>query len=52
MIAFETALRLLCKNLTKEKKDGSVKKMTDTGKEMTKVDVDVKMPKMENKKKV
>ena len=40
------------KTLTKEKKDGSVKKMTDTGKEMTKVDVDVKMPKMENKKKV
>ena len=39
------------KSLTKEKKSGT-KNMTDTGKEMTKVDVDVKMPKMENKKKV
>ena len=34
------------KSLTKEKKDGSVKKMTDTGKEVTPVETSVKMPKI------
>ena len=34
------------KTLTKEKKDGSVKKMTDTGKEVTPVETSVKMPKI------
>jgi len=34
------------KTLTKEKKDGNVKKMTDTGKEVTPVETSVKMPKI------
>ena len=37
------------KNLTKEKKDGK-NKMTDTGKEMTPVDMAPKMPKIKNEK--
>lgn len=38
------------KDLTKEKKDGSVKKMTDTGKEITPVETSVKMPKIKETK--
>ena len=38
------------KSLTKEKKDGSVKKMTDTGKEVTSVETSVKMPKIKETK--
>ena len=38
------------KTLTKEKKDGNVKKMTDTGKEMTPVETSVKMPKIKETK--
>ena len=37
------------KNLTKEKKHGT-NKMTDTGKEMTPVDMKPKMPKIKNEK--
>ena len=37
------------KNLTKEKKDGK-NKMTDTGKEMTPVEMAPKMPKIKNEK--
>ena len=38
------------KDLTKEKKDGSVKKMTDTGKEVTPVELSPKMPKVKESK--
>ena len=38
------------KTLTKEKKDGNVKKMTDTGKEITPVETSVKMPKIKETK--
>ena len=38
------------KDLTKEKKDGIKNSMTDTGKEMTKVEVDAKMPKIKETK--
>ena len=37
------------KNLTKEQENGK-KKMTDTGKEMTPVDLAPKMPKIKNEK--
>ena len=36
-------------DLTKEKKDG-IKKMTDTGKEVTPVEMSPKMPKIKNEK--
>jgi len=38
------------KDLTKEKKDGIKNSMTDTGKEMSKVEVDAKMPKIKETK--
>ena len=38
------------KTLTKEKKDGIKNNMTDTGKEMSKVEVDAKMPKIKETK--
>ena len=38
------------KTLTKEKKDGNIKKMTDTGKEVTPVETSVKMPKIKETK--
>ena len=38
------------KTLTKEKKDGIKGNMTDTGKEMSKVEVDAKMPKIKETK--
>ena len=37
-------------DLTNEKKDGIKGSMTDTGKEVTKVEVDSKMPKIKNEK--
>ena len=39
------------KDLTNEKKDGNVKKMTDTGKEVTPVELSVKMPKFKRNQK-
>ena len=44
-----TALKKEEKDLTKEQENGK-KKMTDTGKEMTPVDLSPKMPKIKNEK--